>query len=340
MQLQISCLPQLLAFKGRHLENLTIDLRELAQLMRAVDSGNSLVNSSQSMGMSYRSIWNRVRDAENVLGIPLINRVKGHGSTLTPQGKRLLELIDARDADLKKMASTMEISLVAGITDLSKTNQAHIRICASNDPLLEEYLENMEKIEVRTMGSGQALERLLKRSCDLAGFHVPDEQSIEVVRLRLAQEGLTAIPVMKRTQGLMIAKGNPLKIKKIQDLSRPEVRFINRQKGAGTRLYFEQLLQKSGVDAKKIRGYSKEEFTHSAVANAILVGSADVGMGLKNIALAAGLDFLPMGNETYFLGMDSAMARRHFAKDLIKGLRSKAAKTPGYLSIQLRKRSD
>lgn len=340
MQLQISCLPQLLAFKGRHLAHLTIDLRELAQLMHAVQSGNSLVNSSQKMGLSYRSIWNRVRDAEQVLGIPLIHRVKGHGSSLTSQGKKLLALIDAGDADLKKMASQMEVQLIAGLNDISQTNESVIRICASNDPLLEEYLEDLSKIEVRTMGSGQALERLISRLCNLAGFHVPDDESIEIVRQRLAQEDLTAIPVMRRTQGLMIAKGNPLKIKKIQDLARPEVRFINRQKGAGTRLYFEQLLQKSGVDAKKIRGYTKEEFTHSAVANAILVGSADVGMGLKNVAMAAGLDFLPMGDETYFLGMDRSMARRHFTKEMIKGLRSKAAKTPGYSSVKLRDRGD
>lgn len=338
MQLQISCLPQMLAHRSRHLNKLSIDLRELATLMRTVQLGNSLVNSSQSMGLSYRSIWNRVRDAENILGIPLINRVKGHGSKLTAQGQRLLELIDAGDADVQKMASSLESKIIAGINNLSSADQQVIRICASNDPLLEDMLEQLEKIEVRTMGSAQAIERLISRSCDLAGFHIPDEENIKLVRERLSLEGLTAIPVMRRTQGLMIAKGNPLKIKKIQDLARPEVRFINRQKGAGTRLYFEQLLEKNGLEAKKIRGYTKEEFTHSAVANAILVGSADVGMGLKNVALASGLDFLPMGDETYFLGMDASMAKRHLAKELIKKIREKAAKTPGYDSVQLRRR--
>lgn len=338
MQLQINCFPQLLAHRNQNLAKLTVDLRELATLMRAVNSGNSLVNSSQSMGLSYRSVWNRVRDAENVLGIPLINRVKGHGSSLTPQGKHLLDVIDASDADLKKMASHLETKLIAGISNLSKADELSLKIYASNDPLLEEILEGLDKVEIRTMGSGQALDRLINRSCDLAGFHVPDEDNVELVRTRLSKEGLTAIPVMRRTQGLMIAKGNPLKIKKIQDLARPEVRFINRQKGAGTRLYFEQLLEKSGLEAKKIRGYTREEFTHSAVANAILVGAADVGMGLKNVALASGLDFLPMGDETYFLGMDANMAKRHLTKGLIKKIRDKAEKTPGYDKVQLRQR--
>lgn len=338
MQLQINCLPQILAHRSRQHHQLSIDLRELVRLMRTVQSGNSLVNSSQSLGMSYRSIWNRVRDAENILGIPLINRVKGHGSKLTVQGQRLLELIDAGDADLQEMASNLESKIILGISKLSSDDQRVIRICASNDPLLEGILELLEKIEVRTMGSGQAIERLIKRTCDLAGFHIPDQENIKLIREKLSLQGLTAIPVMRRTQGLMIPKGNPLKIKKIQDLARPEVRFINRQKGAGTRLYFEQLLEKNGVEAQKIRGYTKEEFTHSAVANAILVGSADVGMGLKSVAFASGLDFLPMGDETYFLGMEVNMAKRHLVKDLIKKIRETADKTPGYDSAQLRRR--
>ena len=334
MQIQINVLPHLSISKNGNVD-VNIDLRDLVQLLIAIEEGSSLAKSTESMNLSYRSIWNRVRDAEKIIGRKLVNTVKGHGSTLTHEARQLITLIQSCDNSVLEISHQIEKQITQGIQSLGHSKQTW-KMYASNDPLLEEILEEIEFVEVRTMGSNQAIDGIMRGSCDLAGFHVPDGESTELVMHRLQKENFIAIPVMRRTQGLMIAKGNPLKIKKIQDLARPEVRFINRQKGAGTRLYLEQLLEKNGLDHRKIRGFNKEEFTHTAVANSILVGASDVGMGLEHTAVETGLDFLPMGEETYFLAMDAEMAKKNFIKNLIKNLRLKAQSSSGYTKVQLR----
>ena len=100
-----------------------------------------------------------------------------------------------------------------------------------------------------------------------------------------------------RKQGLMIAKGNPKGIKGIADL--PEVSYVNRQKGAGTRILLDYLMEKEGITPDQIYGYEKEEYTHTAVAAAVASGTADCGMGIYSAALTYDLDFLPLWDEQY-----------------------------------------
>jgi molybdate-binding protein len=115
---------------------------------------------------------------------------------------------------------------------------------------------------------------------------------------------------MRRTQGLMVATGNPLRVKKLVDLARPEVRFINRQKGAGTRLLLDTLMEKEGIRSDRIRGYRHEEFTHTAVATAIVAGTADAALGLKYIAAQFRLGFVPLEEETFYLAMSTKVHAR------------------------------
>ena len=138
---------------------------------------------------------------------------------------------------------------------------------------------------------------------------------------------------MQRVQGLILAKRNPLKIKSVRDLARPEVRFINRQKGAGTRLLLDRLLEREGLKTKQIKGYGHEEFTHNAIATSILAGQADAGMGLQYIAKEYGLHFIPIETETFYLAMKPQLRENKTIRAFIKSVQNHSNKTPGYQAI-------
>ena len=104
-----------------------------------------------------------------------------------------------------------------------------------------------------------------------------------------------------RQQGLMLQKGNPLGIEKFADIARPGLRFVNRQKGSGTRILTDYLCKKEGLAPEAIYGYDREELTHTSVAAQIVSGSADAGMGIYSAAKLYDLDFIPICIEEYDL---------------------------------------
>jgi molybdate-binding protein len=144
-------------------------------------------------------------------------------------------------------------------------------------------------------------------------------------------------PVMKRVQGFMVAKGNPLGITSVKDLLRSRIRFINRQKGSGTRLLLDTLLKMNGIHAQSIKGYANEEFTHSAIAMSILAKKADVGMGVKSVAIENGLDFIYLKDEIFFLAMGEELASNKEVAKLIRKIRSMSGEIPGYKSVGLKR---
>jgi putative molybdopterin biosynthesis protein len=122
----------------------------------------------------------------------------------------------------------------------------------------------------------------------------------------------------------MLAPGNPKNIRVLQDLARPGVRFINRQRGAGTRLLLDFLLEEEGLTAGAIQGYDREEYTHMAVAVNVFSGTADVGLGILAAANALGLDFIPLLPERYDLVVpESTFADPRF-QTLLSVIRSAA----------------
>lgn len=338
--MQIKIRPAVYIEKKRHHHIESIDLTWVASLLRGVQSGRSLQSAADAMDMSYRTLWNRLKAAEKVLDCRLMMSVKGHGSTLTAAAKTFLHIVDEVETQFSNLSNDQEKKLQDRLTHLDEGEHKKWLVCASNDPILETFIFEGDAFELKTMGSGQSLERLIAGEADLAGFHVPDDDSIQAVRRRLAAENIQAYPVMRRTQGLMVQKGNPLQIRELKDLARPEVRFINRQRGAGTRLLLDKLLESQGLATQKIKGYQREEFTHTAVATAILAGTADAGMGLKSVAYEYNLDFIPFGNETYFLAMTPQMVKRSAVSELIRNVRQKAKATNGYEEVKLRQKKN
>jgi putative molybdopterin biosynthesis protein len=172
--------------------------------------------------------------------------------------------------------------------------------------LLAQYLsERGRRLVSANVGSQAGLVALRRGEAHLAGSHLLDSQTGEY-NLAFIKQYLPGIPVrlvtwVGREQGLLVRKGNPLRITALKDLARPDVHFINRQRGAGTRVLLDYHLQKLGVKPEAVKGYAQEEYTHLAVAAAVASGRADCGLGITAAAAALDLDFIPLFYERYDL---------------------------------------
>lgn len=312
-----------------------VDLVWLTALLKDIDHGKTLMSACKKMGLSYRNVWQKLNEVEIALGFKLIDRVRGHGSQLSEYARYLIQFTEDFDQKTMRLGQSSLAHLEEGFAQFRVKAKKQLRLASSSDPIIQKAVFNFDGIELITAGSGEALERLLNYEVDIAGFHVSDAQSSLIISRRLKKEGMKIFPVMKRVQGLLVAKGNPLNIISAKDLLRPKVRFINRQKGSGTRLLLDTILSKEGIDAHGIKGYETEEFTHSAIATAILAKKADVGMGVKSIALENGLDFIQLKDEIFFLAMNEDLSVNGDLAKLIRKIRVLSSTSPGYKSIGL-----
>ena len=183
------------------------------------------------------------------------------------------------------------------------------------------------RISSGNVGSLGGLIALRKGNCHMAGSHLLDTQSGEY-NLSYVQRYLKGIPIsifhlVLREQGMMVAKGNPKKIRDIQDLMRKDVTFVNRQKGSGTRVLFDYTLEQRGIRGDDIRGYDHEEYTHMAVAVDVLSGAADCGLGIFAAAKALDLEFIPLEQERYDLIVPSAMLDYPHIQSVLKTIQSR-----------------
>lgn len=313
----------------------SVDLIWLSQLLKDIGRGSSLVVASKKSGTSYRGAWGKLNQVEEALGMPLITRTKGHGSILTEFGNFLIQFIGDMQAGYTEHGNLYQDILLKEVKKIQKAESVRWKFFSSSDSVIQKAVSDVDGIELKITGSGESLERLLNKEAHIAGYHVSDQKSSKAIYQRLAKNDIEIYPVMKRTQGLIVKKGNPLHIRSLEDLTGKKVRFINRQIGSGTRLLLDTLLMEEGVDPADINGYLAEEFTHSAVANAILAGKADVGLGVKNIALENGLGFVPLRDEIFFIAMHQEMAKQTEASKLIRKIRSASGETPGYKAVSL-----
>lgn len=154
-------------------------------------------------------------------------------------------------------------------------------------------------------GSMGGLLALARREAHMAGTHLLDEETgeynVSFVRKYLKGVDVRLVTLVYRMQGFMVPPGNPKRIRDAEDLARPDVQFVNRQKGSGTRVLLDYALKQKGVDPARIRGYEREEYTHTQVAASVKSGAADVGLGVLSAANALGLDFIPWREERYDL---------------------------------------
>jgi len=163
---------------------------------------------------------------------------------------------------------------------------------------------SLSSSHVGSMGGLMAIKR---GGCHLAGTHLLDTEdgsyNLSYLKKYLPDTAIKLIHLVQRDQGLIIKQGNPKGIKGIEDLSRKDVAFINRQVGSGTRILLDYKLKQMGIKAAAINGYQNEEFTHMAVAVSVLSGAEDAGLGIYAAAKALNLEFIPVVTEQYDLAI-------------------------------------
>jgi molybdate-binding protein len=193
-------------------------------------------------------------------------------------------------------------------------------------------------IDLKYRDSDEALTAFIDRQCDVIGLHLPIgdlEREVAAHYAPRIQNDWTMIHLATRRQGLIVAPGNPKCVGGVADLTRQNLRFVNRQGGSGTRLLFDLLLARAGVDTREIDGYEILEYTHAAVAAYVGSGMADAGFGLEVPARRFGLDFLPLVTERYFFLCRNDFladpAMRQFDSVLHDtAFRERVAQLPGY----------
>jgi putative molybdopterin biosynthesis protein len=189
------------------------------------------------------------------------------------------------------------------------------------------------------VGSLGGLLALRRGEAHLAGSHLLDPQTgdynLSYIKQYLPETPVRLVTWVFRQQGLLVNQNNPKDIRSLVDLARPEVRFINRQRGAGTRVLLDFELSKLGIKTRNINGYTQEVYTHLAVAAAIASHRADCGLGIAAAAQALELDFIPLFQERY----DMVIPLRFFTTDLLSPIfelmqspsfRKTIAALPGY----------
>ena len=201
-----------------------------------------------------------------------------------------------------------ELVNVQLVRDLDEINRTLV-ITGSHDPLLDEVTDILKRqwlesaVASSHVGSMGGIMAVKRGEAHMGGIHLLDEASgtynIPFLRKYFPQGGVVLVECVQRTQGLMVPKGNPLGIKEFKDIVGK--RYVNRQKGSGTRILCDFLARQQGLDTSLIPGYEREEYTHTAVAAAIAAGTADAGLGILSAARIYDLDFVPICEEQYDL---------------------------------------
>jgi putative molybdopterin biosynthesis protein len=288
------------------------DIRNpLIELLQAVRAHGSISGAAKSLGQSYRHVWGELKRWEAELGRGLIVWDKGQPARLTEFGDKLLwaeRQAQARLApQIESLHADLERAFAVAFDDATHVLTLH----ASHDDalvLLRDHAAVHARLhlDIRFMGSVDAIAALNEGRCTLAGFHAPPQPAPGSRAQRAYQPLLKPgehkiIGFARRRQGLVVAAGNPLRIGGLADLARGGVRYVNRALGSGTRLVAEDLLAGAGVDGAAIAGWDRIEPSHAAVAQAVASGSADAGMAIEAAAHARGLGFVPLVEEDYYL---------------------------------------
>jgi molybdate transport repressor ModE-like protein len=306
----------------------------LVPLLVAIRRCGSLAAAAREVGYSYRHVWNLLGDWNHRMGRPLVELERGRGARLTPLAVKLVELEKRARARLAPHFAELAREFERELYD--EASAPRLNLHASHDLALErlpELAEGALAVDLQFHGSVESLEALARDDCDLAGFHVAEQWPTPEILQRLKPGSHKLIGLAVREQGLIVPRGNPKGIQGLHDLAR--LRLVNRQRGSGTRLVFDQLLERAGIEGSRISGYLREELTHVAVATAVADGSADIGFGIRAAAAQLELGFIPLVSERYLLAcradrLESVELKKFLALLRGKAFRTVLASLPGY----------
>jgi molybdate transport repressor ModE-like protein len=316
----------------------------LLPLLDAIARTSSLAAAVAERGISYRAAWGLLRDCERRFAAPLVALERGRGARLTATGEALLRAQTAATQRLARILPALAVEIgPAQRTSSGALPLLRLRVAASHDLALARLAESLPEsarvaLDLAVAGSLHALAEFADGRVDLAGFHVPIRgvaaDTAPFVRWLSARRD-RLVRFVDREQGLILPRGNPARVRSFRDLAAKRLRFVNRQRGSGTRLLVERLASDDGVVPSALAGWSNEEFTHAAVAATVASGGADAGFGLRAAAAEYGLAFVPLVRERYFLAVRARDTRAAPFARLIAALRGRefirlARQLPGY----------
>lgn len=246
-----------------------------------------------------------------------MSMVRADGFCIIPQEKEGYEA-----------GETVTVNLFGSTEELDKT-----LVCIGSHDLLLDIISDLMsgepggvRLSSTHVGSLGGLMALRRGEAHLTPSHLLDEKTgvynESYIRTLFPGEKMVLVKAVRRIQGFIVAKGNPLGITGIEDLTR--VQYVNRQRGAGTRVLLDYMLSRAGIPKEAVRGYDAEAATHMAVAAQVAGGEADCGMGVYSAAHAMGLDFIPVGEEEYDFVMRKDSLEMPEVKCFLKLLGSEA----------------
>lgn len=314
-----------------------IDAR-LLPLIRGIAHTGTLVAAARSCNVPYRTAWGVLEDAGRALGTPLVTLARGRGASLTPLSRRWLDVDELARQALD--ASMFSVALRPGDTRVATAKAAPLlKVAASHDIALAQLKDRWRVghgIALAFHGSAESLDAFHGGQAELAGFHVDSDASASdplLARLDPSRDAL--LRFLTREQGLIVPRGNPKRVRTLADLASKRLAIVNRQPVSGTRLLFDRLLAREGVEPAALAGYSNEEFTHVAVAATIAAGRADAGFGIRAAAAQFGLAFLSLVTERYLFAcrrraLDTAKVRAFRVLLASDATRAVVVPLPGY----------
>lgn len=323
-----------------------LNITGLLALLAAVQDSGSLSQAARTLGCSYRHAWGQVQVAQAQFGQALVLGGRGKAATLTPLAQKLIWADKRISARLSPLLASLASELEGDLANTGSPQRA-LRLNASHGFAVAALVDRLESrglpVDLRYRNSLDSVAALSRGACDLAGFHVPTGEFEQHAAQRylpwLRADEHRLVHLAVRRQGLFVAAGNPKMIHGLADLARPDVRFVNRPEGSGTRILTELLLHKAGLQPRDVAGYDDAEFTHSAVAAFIASGMADAGIGVQTAAQRFGLTFIPLLRERYFLAVPLALLAEPPVSDALQmlntpALRADIAALAGYESAE------
>src|SRR5689334_18110913 len=278
-------------------------------VLNEIRKTGKLTSAATHAQLSYRHVWNLVEQWWAIFGAPLVETRRGKGTALTAFGAKLVWAGQRMQARLGPQLENLAQELVTEIKPFLHQRPSVIRVHASHGYAVSKLRELLDHesgigVDLRYVSNQNSLVSLAQGACDLSGVHLPRgelrAESVRACREWLDPREDRVIHFVTREMGLMVKRGNPLRITSLQDIVDRKARFVSRDHDSGTRLLFDQLLAQQGIDEAGINGAQQIEFTHAAVAAYVASGMADVTFGVEAAARQFGLDFIRILTEDYF----------------------------------------
>lgn len=290
----------------------------LIDLLQAVSAQGSISGGARQLGFSYRHVWGELKRWEDKLGRPLVIWEKGQRAKLTEFGSKLMWAEQQAQVRLSPQIDALRAALERTF-DQAFNDDVHVTtLYASHDDALsalrefalgsDDALANRPSlhVDVRFVGSVDAIRALNEGRCMMAGFHTLTGADRQTLTARTYKPLLTPgrhkiIGFAERFQGLMVPAGNPLELTSLADVARAGLRFASRLPGSGTRVLQDELLAQLDKPVVALGNTVQYESSHSAVAQAVAAGQCDAGLGISSAAHRFGLAFVPLAKERYHL---------------------------------------